>query len=185
MATRQLKVLTEKGTHNVGNLSSLKIRTLAHGAVIEGADVDNFTLVELGVNAEGERTAKQLSDATKKGYLIATPEVRNMGEELVDFYNAIGEYARIVYLDEGLRFDTSAFELNADGVANGGTTVTEIQAGQVAHFNPATKKFMISNAASPATAYGTARDKFLVVYNEEDIEYTCGKPVVRLEVIAE
>jgi hypothetical protein len=175
MATRQLKALTEKGTHAVGNLCSLKIRTIPYGAIVEGADIDNFTLVELGFNADGERTCKQLSDVTKKSYLIASPEVRNMGEEMVDFYNAVGEYARIVILDEGLRFDTSAYQLN--------TGVTEIQQGQVAHFDPATKKFIISSASSPHADYANARAKFLVVHNEEDLEYTNGMPLVRLEVI--
>jgi hypothetical protein len=173
MSTRQLKILTERGNHEVGNLCSLKIRTLAHGAVVEGADIDNFTLVELGFNAEGERTCKQLTAVDKKSYLIATPEARYMGEELVDFYNAVGEYARIVYLDEGLRFDTSAFQLNAG--------ITEIQNGLVAHFNPATKKFLIHDGTH--ADYANAKAKFLVVSNEEDLEYTCGKPLVRLEVL--
>ena len=173
MATRQLKVLTEKGNHTVGNLNSLKIRTLAHGAIVEGADIDNFTLVELGFNADGERTCKQLSDVTKKSYLIATPEARYMGEELVDFYNAVGEYARIVYLDEGLRFETSAFELN--------TGITEIRNGLVAHFNPTTKKFLIHDGTH--VDYANAKAKFLVVSNEEDLEYTNGKELVRFEVL--
>lgn len=168
MATRQLKVLTEKGNHAVGNLNSLKVRTLAHGAIVDGADIDNFTLVELGFNADGERICKQLSAVDKKSYLIATPEARYMGEELVDFYNAVGEYARIVYLDEGLRFETSAYS-------------GEPENGKVAHFDPSTKKFIIHDGSH--ADYVNAKAKFLVVSSEEDLAYTNGQPLVRLEVI--
>ena len=176
MATRQTALLKQRGNHHVGNLNSLKVRTLAHGAKVVDADIDNFTLVELDFDAEGERVCRQLSSVTKKGYLIATPENRMMGEELVDFYNAVGEYARIVFLDEGLRFETSAFTLNAG--------VSEIKNGYVAHFDPASKTFIISDPASPHADYANAANKFLVVSSEEDLEYTNGKPLVRLEVMA-
>lgn len=169
MATRQLKVLTTRGNHEVGNLNSLKVKTLAHGAIVEGGDIDQFLQVELGFNAEGERTCKVLSDVTKKSYLIASPEVRNMGEELVDFFNAEGEHARIVVQEEGYtRFDTSAFT---------GTPAN----GKVAHFDPATKKYIIHDGSH--ADYATAKAKFLVVSNEDNLEYTCGKELVRLEVI--
>ncbi|TPG68909.1 hypothetical protein EEL31_10450 [Brevibacillus laterosporus] len=174
MATRQMQVLTQRGNHEVGNLNSIKIRTLAHGAKVIG-EIDNFTLVELGFNAEGERTCKQLSDVENKSYLIATPEARYLGEELIDFYNAENEYARIVHLDEGVRFDTSAYKLN--------TGVTEVKEGQVAHFDPATKKFVLSGFSTPHADYTKAKAKFLVVNNEENLDYTCGKALVRLEVI--
>ncbi len=169
MSTRQLKVLTERGNHEIGNLNSLKIKTLAHGAVVEGADIDNFLQVELGFNAEGERTCKVLSDVTKKSYLIASPEVRNMGEELVDFFNAVGEHARIVIQEEGYtRFDTSAFTGTPEN-------------GKVAHFDPATKKYIIHDGTH--LDYAGAKAKFLVVSNEDDLQYTNGKELVRLEVI--
>lgn len=169
MATRQQAVLTQKGNHEVGNLNSLKIKTLAHGAIVEGGDIDNFTLCELGFNADGERTAKQLSNKANKSYLIASPEVRNMGEELVDFYNAVGEHARIVILEEAYtRFDTSAFT---------GTPA----AGQKAHFDVTTKKFLLHDGTH--ADYAGSKAKFLVVSDEDNLEYTCGKATVRLEVI--
>jgi hypothetical protein len=169
MATRQLKTLLEKGTHAVGNLNNLKVKTLAHGAIVEGADVDNFTIVELGFNADGERTCKQLAAKGNKSYLIASPEVRNMGEELVDFYNAVGEHARIVILEEGYtRFDTSAFT---------GTPA----ANKKAHFDVTTKKFLIHDGAH--ADYAGSKAKFLVVSSEDDLEYTNGAAQVRLEVI--
>lgn len=169
MATNQLTALTKKGTHEIGNLNSIKIKTLAHGAIVEGADIDNFLMVELGFNSDGERTCKHLTAATKKGYLIASPEVRNMGEDLVDFYNGVGEHVRIVIPEEGYtRFDTSAFT---------GTPAN----GKFAHYDVATKKYLIHDGAH--ADYATAVNKFLVVNNEDDIEYTNGKALVRLEVI--
>ena len=169
MATRQQAVLTTRGNHEVGNLNSLKVKTLAHGAIVEGADIDQFTIVELGFNADGERTCKQLAAKDNKSYLIASPEVRNMGEELVDFYNAVGEHARIVILEEGYtRFDTSAFT---------GTPAF----GQKAHFDVATKKFLLHDGSH--ADYAGSKAKFLVVSNEDNLEYTCGKELVRLEVL--
>jgi hypothetical protein len=174
MASRALEALKAVGNHATGNLNSLKVKTVAHGALVEGADVDNFTLVELGFNAEGERTAKQLSDVTKKSYLIASPETRYLGEAVVDFYNGVGERARIVLLEAGYtRFDSSAFALDA--------TVTAVEKGKVAHFDPASKKFLIHDGTH--VDYATASAKFLVVSNEDDLEYTQGQPLVRFEVI--
>lgn len=183
MATTMLKAISNKGTHGVGNLNSMKVKTLNHGAIVIGADVDNFTLGELGFNAEGERTVKQLSDHKKKAVLIASPERRYMGEELVDFYNEVGERVRCVILEEGYtRFDTSSFALTAE-VATTVTGVTEIKAGQVAHFDKTLKKFTISDAVKPHADYALAKAKFLVVNSEDDLAYLCGLPTVRLEVI--
>lgn len=174
MTTRQVQVLKTKGTHEIGNLNSIKIRTLNYGALVSSTPIDNFTLVELGYNSDGERICNQLADVKNKSYLIASPEDRMLGEELVDFFNDIGERARIVFLDEGVRFDTSAFVKN--------TGVAEIKNGQVAHFDPATKKFLIQDAMSPTADYSNANKKFEVVLSEKDLDYTCGKPLVRLEV---
>ncbi|MBD1379208.1 hypothetical protein [Metabacillus arenae] len=176
MATEQLKAFSEEHNHAVGNLNSLKVKTVANGAIVENADIDNFTLVQLSFNADGERVARQLSAVTNKSYLIAAPETRYMGEAMTDFYNAVGDRARIVVLEAAYtRFETSAYSLN--------TGVTEITNGQVAHFDPATKKFIISASGTPHVDYANASAKFLVVSNEEDIAYTFGKPMVRFEVI--
>lgn len=169
MASRQMDALTQKGNREIGNLNSLKVKTVAHGAIVEGGEIDNFLQVELGFNAEGERTCKVLSDKAKKSYLIATPEARYLGEELVDFYNAIGERARIVVQEEGYtRFDTSAFT---------GTPAN----GKFAHFDVATKKYIIHDGSH--ADYAGSKAKFLVVSNEDDLEYTNGKVLCRLEVI--
>lgn len=176
MASDILKALQEQGKHSVGNLNSLKIKTVANGAIVEGADIDNFTLGELGFNAEGERTVKQLSANDKKAVLVASPETRYLGEEMTKFYNAVGERVRCVILEEGYtRFDTSAFTKNSG--------VSEIKNGQVAHFDVATKKFIVSDAASAHADYATASAQFLVTNDEEDMQYTLGKPMIRLETI--
>lgn len=176
MATAMIKTLTQKGTHGVGNLNSMKVKTVAHGAIVVGAPIDNFTLGELGFNAEGERTVKQ---ATKTGtdlVLVASVEQRYLGEELVDFYNDIGERVRPVRLESGYtRFDTSSYELDTSA---GGS----LKAGQTAHFDATKKKFLVSGAV-PHVDYATAKAKFLVVNGEDDLAYLCGLPTVRLEVI--
>lgn len=176
MASDILKALQEQGNHAVGNLSSLKVKTVANGAIVEGADIDNFTLGELGFNAEGERTVKQLSANDKKAVLVASPETRYLGEEITKFYNAVGERVRCVILEEGYtRFETSAFTKNSG--------VSEIKNGQVAHFDVTTKKFIVSDSASAHADYATASAQFLVVNDEEDMQYTLGKPMIRFEVI--
>lgn len=182
MATRQLKALQEKGTHAVGNLNSLKVKTVAHGAIC-GEDIDNFTMVQLGFNADGEREAMQLAAVANKSYLIASPEVRYMGEEMVDFYNGQGERARIVVPESGYtRFDSSAYSLDAGDSGAGRPAVTAIAKGQVAHFDPASKKFIISDAANAHPDFANADVQLMVVSNEEDIDFTLGAPTVRFEV---
>lgn len=169
MTTRQLKAFEEVGNHAIGNLNSLHVKTVAHGALVEGADIDNFTLGELAFNADGERTVKQLAAVGNKSYLVAAPETRYMGEAMGDFYNAVGERVRVVVLEEGYtRFDSSAFTGTPEN-------------GKVAHFDPATKKFLIHDGTH--VDYAGAKAKFLVVSNEDDIVYTSGQPLCRFEVI--
>jgi hypothetical protein len=175
MASRLVKALITKGTHSVGSINSWKIRTLPYGAIIDTADVDNFTIVELGFNANGERIAKQLSNKTTKGYLIAAPERRYVdGEQMCDFYNEVGEAARIIFLELGVRFETSAFTLNAG--------VTDLINGQVAHFDVTTKKFIISTAGTAHADYATSANQFLVVANDDETMTIDGQTLVRLEV---
>lgn len=175
MATRQSQILKQKGTHEVGNLNNISVKTVNHGAIIVNADVDNFTLVELGFDANGERTAKQLAAKGNKAYLVASPEARYMGEELVDFYNAVGERARIVVLEPAYtRFDTSAFTLNAG--------VSAVANGLVAHFDVTTKKYILSSAGAAHADYATSSAQFVVVSDEDDMEYSLGKATVKLEV---
>ncbi|WP_339198551.1 hypothetical protein MKY95_10105 [Paenibacillus sp. FSL P4-0176] len=174
MATERLKALTKQGTHAVGQLNSWKVEDIANGAIVTATPIDNFTIVELGFNVEGERTCIQLSDVKNKQYLIAAPERRYLGEELNEFFNDVGERSRIVRLRDGLRYQTSAYTAN--------TGLTEITKGNVAHFDPATKKYIVSNAASPHADYTEARIKFTVVADENDTGLDLGTENIRLEV---
>lgn len=167
MTTELGRALNDYQKRTVGSLNSWKIRTLPHGAKCT-EDIDNFHLVELGFNEEGVRTASYLTDVTKKGYLIASPERRYMDEPMDAFFNGEGEYARIVFLDEGVRFETSAF-------------TGEAKYGKVAHYDPTSKKFILHDGEHEE--YANAVDKFLVVNSEDDLSYTQGHPTVRLEVL--
>lgn len=171
MATERLRKFGQYDKRTVGNINNWQIRTLNHGALCT-EDIDNFTIVQLGHDENGERTASYLKDVENKGYLIASPERRYLGEQIDEFFNGEGERARIIYLIEGLRFESSAFEL--DGVE-------EIERGLYAHFNPETKKFSIHDGDNED--FAKAKDKFLVVNSEEDLEYTLGQYQVRFEVI--
>lgn len=177
MASELLKILKNGiPKHAVGNLNNWTVRTLNQGAKVVGADIDNFTFVELGFDAEGERTCKQLSAKTNKAYLIAGVEryleYGMLKESLSSFYNAIGERSRIVHLDEGLRFDTSAFSKN--------TGVTEIKNGMVAHFDVTTKKFIVSDGTTNHADYEGSSVKLLVV--DADSATIDGQKCIRLEV---
>lgn len=95
---------------------------------------------------------------------------------MTDFYNAKGEHARIVILEPGYtRFDVSAFSLNEG--------VKEVKRGQVAHFDIKTEKYILSDPASPHADFADSSAKFLVVNSEDDLQYTMGQKLVRLEVI--
>lgn len=164
MATRFEEVLRSRGTHAVGNINTWEIETFANGAICE-ENIDNFTLVEVGYNEEGEATCKQLADVANRGLLICSPETRHFEfEEMCDFFNGKDERARLTYLTEGKRFQTSAYAKNAG--------VTEVKAGMVAHFDPITKKYIVSKADSPHADYAKAGNKFVVYHEENDMEFS-------------
>jgi len=183
MSSEILKAYGQIFTHAVGNLNNWDIKVMPYGAVVAGADVDNFTLVEMdGFDAEGNRKCKQLADVTHKGYLVAAVERRYFDESLASFFNAVGEPARIVHIEAGVtRFDTSAFEKNV--VGNGGTAVTAVAVGMKAFFDPTKKKFIVCNSGAEATLYATAVNKFEVVGDETDAEFGFPVDTVRLEAI--
>lgn len=172
MATKAFKALTEQDLHTVGNIvsPSKQVFDVPNGALFT-ADTDNFTLVELGFDEEGNRTAKPLTVATKKGYLVAAPELRYLGEGIGEFYVGAGERGRIVRLTDGLIIDSSAFILNG---------VAEVKAGQSAHFDVTTRKFIVHDGSH--ADFATAYDKFTVTANEADLRYNLGQATVRLEV---
>lgn len=173
MTTSILKALTNEGTHAVGSINSIQVKTLAHGARVTGAAVDNWTLVELaGFNEEGERLCKAVTAKNKKAYLVATVEQRFLGEDIGHFYNDVDEFIRPVVLEaDYTRFEASNFTLNAG--------VTEVENGQVAHFDVATKKFILSKADAAHADYATSAYQFEVVGDLNDTAGNFLQPTVR------
>ena len=176
MASTLLNALINEGTHGVGSLNSLKVKTLAVGAVAV-ADTDNFTLVQLdGFNEEGDQKFKQLGSETARGYLLAAVEQRFMNEDISHFYVGEDEKARLVVLEpDYTRFETSSFTKNA--------ALGEIKKGQVAHFDVATKKYIISKADAAHAKYATAANKFSVVGTADDTMGNFMQETVRLMAI--
>jgi hypothetical protein len=157
--------IEKNGTHSVGNLNSYNVRTIPE--VVAGADIDNYTLVELAY-ADGVRTATQLDPNTATGYLICSDEVRYDGEQYKEFYNGTGEFVRVIHLDKGVRFDTSAYaQIEATAPA----------VGQFASWDATAKKFQLE-----ATESATAKNTFMVV-DINAAEYGLGVSNVRLEIL--
>lgn len=173
MTTSILKAMTSEGTHAVGSINSIQVKTLAHGARVIDAPVDNWTLIELsGFNDEGERLCKALTDKTKKAYLVATPEQRFLGEDIGHFYNDVDEFIRPILLEaDYTRFEASNYTLNEG--------VTDVVNGQVAHFDVTTKEYIISDASAPHLDYATSAYQFEVVADLNDTAGNFLKPTAR------
>ena len=183
MANRIFKTLLEQGTHEVGVLNSSQSRDIVNGAKLTGGDLDNFLLVEDAGWDEDGRLCKALSDNTKKGFLVTTIEEESLfaDEEFLqgnyrDFYNAEGEFVKLTLLEAYVtRFETSAFTKDS-GVTG------DITRGMVAHYDHATKKYIVSKSASSANSgYSAAANKFEVVDVNTDFGYNVGVPTIRLE----
>lgn len=178
MASVLLQTLKTLNTnkHNVGSINNWNREVVNQGAKVSGASIDNFELVDLGFNADGERICTSLADTTKKGYLIASVEdyVSELGETISGFYNEVGETARIFVIRNNSRLEASNF------VAD--NTAKAIKNGQVAHYDATTKKFIISNDTANNADYATAGNKFIVVdANPASLD---GQALVRFEAIA-
>lgn len=157
---------TLKGsTHAVGNINSINVRTIPE--VFAGADLDNYTMVELAF-VNGVRTATQLTPNTDRGYLICSDEVRYDGEQYKEFYNGNGEAVRVIYVSPGVRFDTSAY------VQISGTAPA---VGQFASWDASAKKYQLEAAES-----GSALNTFEVV-GINTAEYSLGLATVKLSVL--
>lgn len=163
--------------HGVGSYNSDVMDTYGNGCLC-GEDIDNFTLVEIKYDERGNETCVYLTDATKEGLLICTPETRHFEHEQMDsFYNGKGERARLVYLAPNKRFQTSLYKKDNDD--------KEIKKGQHVHFDPLTKKYLVSNDTSDNAGFATAFNKFVVQEIEDDVEYTIdGQPMIMLRAVA-
>lgn len=158
---------TQKNSvHAVGNLNSSLVRTIPE--IKAGEALENYSLVKLAHNGNGERIATYLADATKKGVLVAAVEVMYDGESMQEFYVGNGEYFRPVHLDKGVRFETSLFNQIVG---------TDPAVGQYASWDATAKKFKLE-----ATESATAAQTFEVVAVLTG-EYGFGQNAVRLEVI--
>lgn len=167
-----------KNLHSVGSLNNWSKKVLNQGAKVDTAAVDNFTLVELDFNTAGERICKPLTNNANKGYLVATPEdYMSEYESISSFFNGIGEMARIVKLEEGMRFECSNFV-----TAENDTKTHPIKNGQKVHYDKTDKKFKISNnkTGSSDSGYDTAGNQFIVV--DTNCVSIDGQPIIRLEV---
>lgn len=167
-------ILKNPEIHNVGSLNQWEKELLNQGAVVEVAAMDNYTIGELGFNAKGERTVKPLATQTKKGVLVASVEdFISEFETPAQFFNGIGDWARIVKQVDMHHFECSNFE-KADASK-------EIKGGQVAHYDITKKKYIISNAGSNHTDYATAGNKYLVV--AVPTHTYVGQDLVRFEIV--
>lgn len=179
MSSRILEALKATNVkHNVGSLNNWGKEVLNQGAKVVLTNpetyLDNFVLGELGFDATtGERTVKSLSDATKKGVIIASVEdYLEEYETISDFFNGANEYARIVYQESGKRFDASNYTLD--------DPTKVVKNGQVAHYDITTKKFIISNGATNNAGYATAGNKYIVV--NCDLNTFDGQAIIRFEI---
>lgn len=175
--------------HNVGSLNNWGKTVLNQGAIAK-EKMDNFTLVTLEFNTtSGEREAALLTDNRKKGYLVASPEeYMREYESISSFFNGKGERVRIVTLESGVRFECSNVDFHqktGDAIAS----THPLKNGQHAHYDHASKKFIISNHTSADPSGGTnmhneyqnAANKVVLV--DKDCTSIDGQTVYRFEVI--
>lgn len=166
--------------HAVGSLNEWTKNVLNLGAKVDAgvATIDNWNLVKLAFNLEGERVCQKLNDHqdTAPAYLLAAVE-EYMGEyeSIKNFYNVAGERVRVVKLEQGMRFECSNFSPNDPD-----TNTNPYKNAQTAHFDVATGKFIINNNGNHAN-YNDATNKFVVV----DVEgnYLDGQKTIRFEVM--
>lgn len=158
---------TQKDTlHSVGNLNSFHVVTIPE--VFAGENLENYSLVELNYDAEGNRKATYLNTADK-GYLVCAVEVMYDNEEMTEFYVGSGEGIRVINLEEGVRFETTNFEQIS------GTAPAR---NQFAEWDATAKKFQLLSAPSGTAPAG-------LVFKVVDVvasQYGFGELMCRLEV---
>lgn len=170
-------ILTDK--HAVGNLNNWNNDVVNEGAIVDDLTIENFSVVELGFNKEGDRTVKYLTNQTEKGYLIASVEdyMSEYGEDIGNFYNEKGERARIVILNPRVtRIDVSNFTLDdttpeAKAIAN----------NQKVFWDTTRKTFVVCNGSVVNASYETAGNQFVVVNPDSGV--LDGQSLIRLEVV--
>lgn len=173
MSSNFLKLISEAGKnkHRVGELNNWNVKTLNLGAVAL-TDLDNYSVVELGFSAEGERTCKLYTAGTP--YLLcAVEDYVGEFETISGFYVGKDERARVAKLEEGFRFAVTKAEL-----AN---PVKPVKEGQKVHFDASANKYIVSNDGSDHAGYATAKVKLVVV--KADAGTIDGQQKIRFEVV--
>ena len=178
MSSNVLKAMKNlrQNLHNVGSLNNWKKKTLNQGAIAL-SNMDNFTLVELSFNANGERCADHIGAIGTKGWLVATPEdYMEEYETISSFYNGQGERVRVIKMTPGLRFECSNIVLE-----NPNTTQFPIKNGALAYYYHLDRKFVICNENPGGGAgYPLAGNKLVVV--DANCTSIDGQQVYRFEV---
>lgn len=160
-----------KNKHRVGELNNWSVQALNLGAIAE-TDLENYSVVELGFNANGERTCKKYTAGTP--YLLcAVEDYVGEFETISGFFVGKGERARVAKLEEGFRFAVTKVEL-ADGVK-------ALKEGQKAHYDATSDKYIVSNGVSDHANYADAKVKLVVV--KADAGSIDGQEKVRFEVV--
>ncbi|WP_099301830.1 hypothetical protein [Bacillus sp. Marseille-P3800] len=143
--------------HSVGTVNSADILTIPE--VFAGEDLENYSIVELAY--DGDKRLAKYSTGEAKQYLVAASEYMYEGELFIDFYVGKDEGFRPVHLKEGLRFETSNFEIDNP------------ERGQLVAWDIEKKKFALATEASVGASYK-------VVHVGGILQF--GVPMVRLEV---
>lgn len=172
--------MTATDVHAVGSLNNWKKNAVNLGVKVdESLDrLDNWSLVKLGFNQEGERVCLDLINSADpaQAYLVAAVEdYMDEYESIKNFYNVAGERIRVIKLEPGMRFECSNFEPN-----NPDITTHAYKNGQTAHFKVDTGVFIINNDVEHGE-YAAATNKFMIVDAEGN--YLDGQKTIRFEVI--
>ena len=164
--------------HTVGNLNNWNKSVVNGGALVTDDTIENFSIVELGFDANGERTCSYLKDAKTKGYLIASVEdYMEEYEDIANFFNIKGERGRIVVLEPMItRFEVSNFKM-----ADTAKEAKKIANNMKVHWDATQKTYLVSNGTSEHSDYATAGNQFVVVCS--DAGSLDGQALIRLEVI--
>lgn len=162
-----------KDKHGVGSLNNMGHAMVNLGAVVASEAIDNWEIVKLGFDAEGNQTCEILDNEAEAGYLIASVEdYMEEYETISNFYNAKGEKARIVVLEKNKRFETSLYVLDDES--------KPVKNGMVAHWDVTKRRYVISNGASESAGYAGAGNKFVVVDAEGN--YFAGQHTIRFAI---
>lgn len=179
MANKKFEALFATNSYGVGTINTSWSKNLTNGAKLTVADASNYTLVELaGYDSDGNALCKPLSSNTVKGFILSTNEEEALygdGElqgNYTDFYNKVGDMCNLTIQESYVRFETSAFTKNA-GLAT-------IALGNVAHFDVATQKYIVSAVGSAHADYAASANKYEVVGVDTDFGQNVGVTTIRL-----